>query len=81
MSPGNGRVANQLPTDRASLGWRLATGTLKGGGCQARRRPPTWQRAGCQAVANRRDTMTESCRRSRISLRGQMAVKFMELRS
>lgn len=53
MSLGNGSVANQLPTGRLSLAWRLATGPLKGSGCQARRRPPTWQRAGCQAGAKR----------------------------
>lgn len=53
-SLGNRRVAYPLPTERLNLAWRLATGPLKGGGCQARRRPPTWQRAGCQAGAKRK---------------------------
>ncbi len=60
MSVGNVKVAYQLPSDGSKLAWRLATGPLKGSGCQARRRPPTWQRAGCLAVANRPNTMTES---------------------
>jgi len=54
MSLGNGRVANRLPTDLANLGWRLATGPLKGGGCQPSRRPPSWQPRSCQPVAKRR---------------------------
>lgn len=53
-------VAHQLPIDGSSLGWRLATQGLKASGCQARRSLHAWQRAGCQAVANRGPQLSRS---------------------